>query len=282
MLPIIIITAIGLVCGILIYVAFLKIPQRVKGLEQTDEINSILPGQNCGACGFPGCFGFAQALTKNPELIQNTYCALAVQDAERLKRLGEALRVALNASAMNKRALVHCGGNSEVIYNYSGVETCKGAAQLLAGNRKCPYGCLGLGDCIKACLEGAISIDPEKNIAVIDWEKCNGCGLCVPECPITNLIELVPAGTKIAFCCNYLPLRNIPGRERCDFGCDHCRKCFVACNDIGAIIWDKKKATPEFDNSKCTLCLKCVEVCPQKVLANVSREKVAEKESVAA
>ena len=67
----------------------------------------------------------------------------------------------------------------EVIFDYFGAETCKAAAQFLDGFKKCPFACLGLGDCVRVCPEDAISIDPEKNIAFIDTQKCTGCGLCV-------------------------------------------------------------------------------------------------------
>ncbi|MFH1639184.1 MAG: 4Fe-4S binding protein [Chloroflexota bacterium] len=275
-----IITAIGLGCAVAIYVGFVKIPNKVQGLEKTEEIAGILPGRNCAACGYPGCFGFAQALTKDPELIRKTSCAMVVQDPDRLKRLGEALGVSLDASAMNKRSLVHCAGNSEFVFKYSGSETCKGAAQLLSGNRKCPYACLGLGDCVAVCPEGAISINPEKKVASVDWTKCTGCGLCIRECP-KGIIELVPGGTKIAYLCSYEPLRNIPGRERCEYGCIHCQKCFKAC-EFGAITWNKAKAIPEFDAEKCTLCLKCVEACPQHTLSKAALESaVIEQEKAA-
>jgi len=274
-MAILMIVLIGFACGALIYLGYAKIPNKVQGLEKTEEINAILPGRNCAACGFPGCFGYAQALTKNPELIKTATCGMTVQDPDRLAKLSAALGLTLDASAMAKKALIHCAGNSEVIFAYGGVETCKAAAQLLSGNKKCPYACLGLGDCVAVCPEGAISIDSEKKVAVIDWNKCTGCGLCVKECP-KPIIELVPPKTKIAYRCSYLPLRPIPGRERCEFGCTHCRKCFTAC-EFGAIEWDKEKAIPIFNADKCTLCLKCVEVCPQHVLGAVAEKKEEEK-----
>jgi len=196
-----------------------------------------------------------------------------LQDLEKLKQLEKALGITLDASAMLKKALAHCNGNSEIICDYSGVNTCKAAAQLLSGYKKCPYACLGLSDCVEVCPEDAISIDPEKNVAVVDTEKCTGCGLCVTECP-QNLIELVPARTKIAFQCNYKPLRNVPGREKCDFGCIHCRKCFKACEDE-AIEWNKETALPEFNQEKCTLCLKCIEACEPTTLADFTKAKKA-------
>jgi len=269
MIPIGVLVVIGAVCGLLIYFAYTKVPQKVKGLEKADELKSILPGTNCGACGRPSCFAYAQAVSQEPGLVAKTPCAFVLQDPESLGRLEKALGITLDASEMSKKALVHCSGNSEIIYNYSGVETCKAAAQLLSGYKKCPFACLGLEDCLEVCPVDAISIDPEKNVAVVDPRLCTGCGLCVTECPL-NLIELVPARTKIAFLCNYKPLRDIPGRERCDFGCTHCRKCFKACEDE-AIEWDKETALPVFNQERCTLCHKCIEVCEQNTLADFTR-----------
>ena len=274
-----ILTAIGLACGLIIFFVYLKVPQKVKGLEKTEKINSVLPGLNCGACGYAGCFGYAQALSKDPDVFSTTPCSLVLQDEERLSELSKVLGVKLDASGMTKKALVRCTGDSEVVCSYSGAPTCKGAAQLLSGYKKCPYACLGFGDCVEVCPQNAISIDPEKNIAVVDTAKCNGCGLCVTECP-QGIIELVPADTKIAFLCSYKPLKNVPGRERCGFGCIHCRKCFKAC-EYGAIEWNKETALPEFNQEKCTLCLECVEACPQDTLADFTRSaKEAEKAAV--
>ncbi|MBL7124638.1 MAG: 4Fe-4S binding protein [Dehalococcoidales bacterium] len=270
MIPIGALIGIGFVAGLIIYLVYIKVPQKVKGLEKTEAINAILPGADCGACGKPGCFGYAQALAQDPGLITKTPCTL-LQDPESLGNLEKALGITLDPSAMSKIALVHCNGNSETIYHYSGVATCKAAAQLLSGYRRCPYACLGLEDCLKVCPVDAIFIDPEKNLAVIDPEKCTGCGLCVAECPL-NLIELVSADTKIAFLCNYKPLKSIPERERCEYACTHCRKCFKACEDE-AIVWNKEKAVPEFIHEKCTRCGKCIEVCESNTLAEIKIEE---------
>lgn len=264
---IIILTGIGLACAIIIYVVNVVVPRKVQGLEKTEEIAGILPGSDCGACGSPGCFAYAQELTKDANIITKSPCTVVLQDTEGLERLENALGLTLDASVMSKKALIHCNGNSEAIYNYSGVGTCKGAAQLLSGYKKCPYACLGLEDCLEVCPQDAISIKPENEMAVIDPEKCTGCGLCIAECPL-NLIELVPAGIKIAFLCNYTPIRNIPGRKKCDAGCIHCRKCYKSCED-GAIVWNKERAIPEFDIEKCTRCGKCIAACKQNTLAEI-------------
>ncbi len=274
---IIILTAIGIGCGAIIYFAYLKIPHKVKGLEKIEEISQSLPGMNCGACGYAGCFAYAQELARNVNLITETPCTIVLQNAEAISCLERALNISLDTSALSKKALIHCSGKSEIIYNYSGIKSCKAAAQMWGGYKKCPYACLGFGDCLAVCPQDAISIDKEKGIAFIDYNRCTGCGLCVAECP-QRLIELVAAGTKIAFRCSYEPLRDIPGREKCEYGCIHCRKCFKACQDE-AIAWNKEKAIPEFDIEKCTRCGKCIEACPQHTLAFAITAKLG-KEAV--
>lgn len=269
---VLVLVGIGLAAAILIYLVNVVVPHKVKGLEKMEEINEALPGMDCGACGYPGCFAYAQALTKDSNELTSSPCATLLQDEENLKKIEEALGVTLDASALSKKALIHCAGDSEVICDYAGVDTCKGAAQLLSGYKRCPYACSGLRDCIRVCPEDAIFIDEEKDIAVIDQEKCNGCGLCVPECPL-GLIELVPTGTKISFLCSYEPMRDIPGREKCAYGCTHCRKCFKACEEEGvlAIDWDKERALPIIDQDKCTLCGKCIEVCESDTLGDFTK-----------
>jgi len=136
MIPIGALIGVGLVCGLIIYMVYIKVPQKVKGLEKTEKINSILPGLNCGACGQAGCFGYAQAVTHDHDLVTKTPCPQVLHDAERLEQLEKALGMTLDVSAISKKALIHCGGDSESIYQYSGVETCKAASQLLSGYKR--------------------------------------------------------------------------------------------------------------------------------------------------
>ncbi|MFZ3107082.1 MAG: 4Fe-4S dicluster domain-containing protein [Candidatus Hydromicrobium sp.] len=230
---------------------------------------------NCGACGFPGCFAYAQALAKDKNTFFTNTCATVLQEPGMLKVLEKTLGIEVDSSKINKKAVVRCYGNSGVIGNYSGIKTCNAASKLLGGYKECPYGCLGLGDCIAVCPNGAISIDEKMNVAVIDPDKCIGCGLCVKECPI-GIIKLVPANANIVYLCSYQSLKNIPGREKCDVGCLHCKKCFKACEN-GAIIWNEEKAIPEFDFTRCTLCGKCIEACPHDRLIELSNVALKEK-----
>ncbi|MDD4230890.1 MAG: 4Fe-4S binding protein [Dehalococcoidales bacterium] len=264
LLTVILISIIGMVCGAAIYIVYIRVPHKVPGLRKIDEINSLLPGMNCGACGYAGCFALASELVNNPEKAGGISCPIISGDKEAIRQLEAALGVSIDAEALNRKAMMHCGGVSDVIFDYSGAETCKAAALLAGGFKRCPYACLGLGDCMRACKYGAISIDKNRGVAVIDYAKCIGCSLCIRECP-QNLIQMVPGKTKIAFRCNYAELKPISGRERCKTGCIHCRKCFNACK-YEAITWNKEKAIPEFNADKCTFCGDCIEACPTNTL----------------
>lgn len=266
-------TGIACALGILIFVVGKVLPQESDELKKTEELSKILPGMNCGACGFPGCFAYAQALAAKPNTISEKPCSVTLQDPQRTKDLEDALGITLDPSTMAKKAIVRCSGNSDSAFINSGTNSCKAAALRLSGFRQCPFACLGLDDCVSVCPQNAISIVPDKNVAVIDWNDCIGCGLCVSECP-QNIISLIPANTKIAYLCSYSPLKNVPGRIRCDSGCTHCKKCFRACED-DAIIWNTETLTPEFVPDKCSLCLKCVDVCPADCLSPLF-EKIPE------
>jgi Na+-translocating ferredoxin:NAD+ oxidoreductase RNF subunit RnfB len=263
-IPIIILTAIGIISGVLIWVTNRVLPPEPESLKKAEEISGELPGMNCGACGYPGCFAYGQALAKDKNVFFSNTCTTLLQDRKMLTSLEKTLNLKIDRNAMNKKAVVACNGNSETIGTYLGLGSCKSANKILKGFKTCPYGCLGLGDCIKVCPQNAITIDIDKNVAVIDPQKCNGCGLCVKECP-KKIIKLVPASAKIVFLCSYESIKDIPGREKCDFGCIRCRKCVKAC-ESGAITWNKEKSIPEIDYSKCISCDKCIEVCPTKVL----------------
>lgn len=260
-ITILILVAIGVVCGILITLINRVLPKEPPTLKKAEKISENLPGMNCGACGFPGCFAYAQALSKDSKVFFSNTCATILQDAKMLSGLEDELNIKVDKAALNKKAVVACSGNCENVGSYMGLDSCKTATKLLRGFKRCPYSCLGLGDCIKVCPSNAINIDINTHIAVVNPDRCTGCGLCVKACP-RNVIRLVPVNAKVLFLCNYQDARDIPGREKCPSGCIGCRKCFKTCPN-GAIIWNKEKALPEFDLSKCNGCGLCVEACPK-------------------
>ena len=58
--PVVIVVVIGLIAGLGLAIAsiLLAVPKD----EKAEAIEEMLPGANCGACGFSGCSGYAKAL----------------------------------------------------------------------------------------------------------------------------------------------------------------------------------------------------------------------------
>ena len=63
---IIILSIIGLISATLLYIISRKF--HVEEDSRIDEIESILPGANCGGCGYAGCRNFAEQCTKATSL----------------------------------------------------------------------------------------------------------------------------------------------------------------------------------------------------------------------
>ena len=259
-----ILTGIGAACGLIIYLASKVLPPEDEMLQKTGILAELMPGMNCGACGQPGCFAYAQAVAKDNEFILTNPCMTLLQDTEAIKGLEKELDMKLDVSGMAKMAVVHCQGESPKVYDYKGIQSCKAGAQIAGGFKQCSFGCLGLGDCAVVCPQDAITMDPEKYIARVDFEKCVGCGLCVDECP-HGLIELIPREMPQYLACNYLNKKNVPGRDRCATGCIHCRKC-VKVDETDTVTWNDAKDLPQFDTEKCTAAPESMEACPKGVI----------------
>ena len=256
---------VGLIAGIAIFVANRLLPKEDASLQKANEIKERLPGADCGACGKPGCFAYAQAVAKDIEVLDDSPCRILASDEDATQELGEYLGLDLSNTGPGSKAVVHCTGDSPQIGSYNGVQTCASAVQIGAGEKECPYACLGYGDCAAVCPVNAISIDSEKNIAVVDWEACIGCGMCVAACP-RGMIELIPAETPQYLGCNYLASKDIAGRKKCSVGCIHCRIC-VRASEQGEVEWNDEKDLPQFST---TLASAAIEKCPRKIILKTS------------
>lgn len=244
----------GLIFGIILGVAS-KIFE-VKKDERIKKIMDVLPCANCGGCGFSGCSAFAQAVVTgkaNPSscAVGGSSCAEKVSDIMGVK-----------TEFVRKIAHIKCDGNCDnapVRYNYKGPKSCAAAAKLGGGPKSCSYGCLGIGSCMNVCDFGAISI--ENGIAVIDEDKCGGCGKCASVCP-KKLIELIPKTAKYMVVCSSKD-KGSDMKDICSVGCIACKMCVKVC-ESEAIIVDGNIA--KINQEKCIGCGKCAGKCPRKII----------------
>ena len=215
--PILTVAGFGLAFGIILAYAAKRIAPEVNKTEK--ELYNIMPGINCGACGYAGCVAYANAIIKKKEEINK--CSPGGEDL--IKRISELLGLEAVA-AIPRIAAVHCQGgkNSSFKADYHGINTCAGEF-ITAGNRSaCEWGCLGYGDCVEVCPFDAIHMGDDQ-YPIIDREKCTGCGKCVTACP-KDIISLIPATQKIYLGCRN-PQKGKIVKEICSKGCIGCRIC---------------------------------------------------------
>ena len=252
---VVVVVVIGLIAGLIL--SFASIIFAVPVDEKAEAIQGVLPGANCGACGFPGCSGYAAALAAGEAEVGLCSPGGADVAAECAEILGVA------AGSMEKKvAIIQCAGTCSVVdkkMNYEGIDSCTAAAVFFGGDSACQYGCLGHGDCAKVCPENAITIC--NGLATVNTELCVGCGLCAKACPKNVIIIEAEKWNQHVRCKN--TDKGAETRKTCKVGCIGCMKCQKEC-EAGAITVTNFNAT--IDYSKCTNCGHCKEVCPVKAI----------------
>ena len=257
--------ALGLVAAVLLAVA-----SRVFHVEEDPRVQAVLevlPGANCGGCGFAGCEGYATAVVNDPAIPAHRCCA---GGAEVRIAVGELTGKAV-AEADPLRSLRRCdknAGNVALRYQYEGMPSCAAAAMLRVGVDTCKYSCLGFGDCVQVCPFGAMRI--EDGVVRVNANLCTGCGACTGACP-RGVLELVPKRARVAvFCNSHDKLRAVS--DVCDVGCIACGKCVRTCPAKALSMKDNRIAVDQ------RLCLSygdecgqaCIAACPRHILRPVN------------
>ncbi len=269
------IVSIGLASGTLLVMALVltyilgwaSVAFHVEVDSRIDAINDALPGANCGGCGLVGCGEYAEAIVNDGVTVDQ--CAPG--GANSASAIADIMGIQIEASAPN-RAIVHCGGTLEDRLGqnlYLGEKKCT-TANIVAGVQGCVYGCLGFGDCEVSCTYDAIHI--KNGLAVVDYDKCVGCGACAKACPRSIIsISSFKAEKMLATSCS----NRDAGKEVksvCNVGCIGCKACsrlcdlFVIENNLASVNYE------EYDPDNMEDLVKGKEKCPTKCIGFVGKK----------
>ncbi|MCR5313473.1 MAG: RnfABCDGE type electron transport complex subunit B [Bacteroidaceae bacterium] len=276
LIAVIVLGVLGLVLAGALYVMSKKFA--VEEDPRIGQVAEVLPGANCGGCGFPGCGGMAAACVKAADAgsLEGLNCPVGGQPT--MEAIAGILGMEVGA-ATPKLAVVRCNGTCEnrpksVIYD--GVKSCRIANTTCMGETACAYGCLGCGDCVAACQFGAITMNPTTGIPEVDATKCTACGACAKACP-RSIIEIraVNGDNKDAFVVECMNKdKGAQAMKACAVSCIACKKCENACgSDAVHVEGNLAYINPE----ACTLCGQCFDACPRGTIVSLSVKGIERK-----
>lgn len=222
-----------------------------------EEIIAHLPGANCGACGFPGCSGYADAVVKSGA--KTNLCTPGGESVA--EQVAKIMGMKPLAGGERMVAVVQCRGDNEKApkrYNYAGITNCHAAQIIMGGDKACVYGCLGYGTCVEACPFNAMKMGDD-GLPIVIEEKCTACGLCVSACP-RGIMKLIPVAQKIFIGCVSLD-KGRAVKEVCKVGCTGCTLCANPKTTPSGSI-RMKGNLPEIINVTADDLEKAVEKCP--------------------
>ncbi len=229
---------------------------KVNADEKVEHILQNLAGANCGGCGCTGCAGFAAKLCNGEANLEECH----VTSSESKKQIASILGVSYEQSKPTV-SVCHCNGgkNAKDAFVYVGANDCEEQAKLQGGAKACKYGCLGDGNCVRACADCGIAL--KDGCAEVDSDTCISCGACIRACP-KRLFSRIPADAKVYVACASHE-RGKAVLDVCSVGCIACGKCAKTC-PTGAITMVDN--LPVIDYEKCIKCGKCAACCPRHTI----------------
>lgn len=252
---IVVLVGIGTFFGIVLALADKKFAMEENPLIK--EVEEVLPKGQCGACGYAGCAKYAEAVVEKPEVPPNLCIPGKKAVAEKVAEL-----TGKKAAATEPQyAQLKCRGTKTAAImaaNYRGISDCAAAKLIQGGPKACKYGCLGFGNCVRACPFGAMIMGAD-GLPAIDKDICTGCGKCVTTCP-QSLLVLQSLKAPVQVVCSSHDKGPV-ARQACKNACLGCGLCVRNCSN-GAIKIDKFVAV--IDSSKCLNCTDtaCLSKCP--------------------
>jgi Na+-translocating ferredoxin:NAD+ oxidoreductase RNF subunit RnfB len=207
-----------------------------------DEVVALLPGNNCGACGLPGCRGLAETLVDG----KAAPATCTVMNADQREVVAQYLGVEVGQVSTRVARLLCAGGRDVAIQqaDYYGIQTCAAAATVAGGGKGCTWGCLSLADCMRACTFGAIEMN-DVGLPVVTPEKCTACGDCVEACP-KDLFVIMPLEQRLIVQCRNL-LEGEAATAVCQVACNACQRC--AADAPGVISMRNGLAVVDYDRN---------------------------------
>ena len=151
----------GVLCALILYF----VAQKFKVYEdpRIDDVEKMLPGANCGGCGYAGC-RTSPLLRRCGRYVRIVLPGGRCGDHEAYRRFPREG----GAGTGTMVAVLRCNGsqaNRPRNSVYDGASSCAVEAALYAGETGCAFGCLGKGDCVTVCNFDALHMDPGNGTA---------------------------------------------------------------------------------------------------------------------
>ncbi|MAE70845.1 MAG: Fe-S cluster protein [Gemmatimonadetes bacterium] len=260
---------VGLTFGALIAVANKKL--KVWEDPRIEAVNEMLPGSNCGACGYAGCRSFAEGVVG--VAAQPAHCTQMTPVS--IEMVAGLLGVEAG-EAQKKVARLLCAGGSAVAIRdaeYLGVQTCIAAAAVAGGGKCCYWGCLGLADCEVVCDYDAIRMN-DQDLPIVDPELCTACGDCVEACP-KDLFTIMPIEQALIVQC-MSELEGDRAEELCSVACTACGRCV---SDAAEGLIEMGRGLPVVDYTKSDLADRAAtKSCPTGAIRWVEGAQILDPE----